>query len=180
MRIDSYVLYGSGGCTLYDASKLEALGGFDEVYKPAYVEDLDLGVRAWLRGWPSVYCAGARVLHEHRATTSRYFSPEDLDRALETNYIQFLARAIGDPATFLRLWQHNVLRLKALEKEAALSSAAHQIAIAVPAGDMRFLDLVNGEVAVFRGRPASRQAGDSGRQPVRAISAFPWRGGTNL
>ena len=140
---------------LYDAAKLEALAGFDEIYQPAYVEDLDLGVRAWLRGWPSVYCAEARVLHEHRATTSRYFSPEDLDRALETNYVQFLARAIGDPETFSRLWQHNVLRLKALEKEAGLSAAAHQPAIPVPAGDMRFLDLVNGEVAVFPGRAAS-------------------------
>ena len=151
----SYVLYGSGGCSLYDAAKLEALGGFDEVYQPAYVEDLDLGVRAWVRGWPSVYCAGARVLHEHRATTSRYFSAEDLDRALEINYVQFLARAVGDPETFSRLWQHNVLRLKALEKEAGLSAAAHQIAVPVPTGDMRFLDLVNGEVAVFPGRAAS-------------------------
>ena len=151
----SYVLYGSGGCSLYDAARLEALGGFDEVYQPAYVEDLDLGVRAWVRGWPSVYCAGARVLHEHRATTSRYFSPEDLDRALEINYVQFLARAVGDPDTFLRLWQHNVLRLKALEKEAALSAAAHQPTASVPEGDMRFLDLVNGEVAVFPGRAAS-------------------------
>jgi GT2 family glycosyltransferase/glycosyltransferase involved in cell wall biosynthesis len=151
----SYVLYGSGGCSLYDAGKLESLGGFDEVYKPAYVEDLDLGVRAWVRGWPSVYCAGARVLHEHRATTSRYFSPEDLDRALEINYVRFLARTIGDPDTFSRLWQHNVLRLKALEKEVALSAAAHQPTVHVPAGDMRFLDLVNGEVAVFPGRQAS-------------------------
>ena len=151
----SYVLYGSGGCSLYDAAKLAALGGFDEVYQPAYVEDLDLGVRAWLRGWPSVYCAEARVLHEHRATTSRYFSPEDLDRALEINYIQFLARAVGDPETFLRLWQHNVLRLKALEKEVGLSAAAHQRAASVPSGDMRFLDLVNGEVSVFPGRAAS-------------------------
>jgi GT2 family glycosyltransferase/glycosyltransferase involved in cell wall biosynthesis len=151
----SYVLYGSGGCSLYDAAKLEALGGFDEVYQPAYVEDLDLGVRAWMRGWPSVYCAGARVLHEHRATTSRYFSPEDLDRALEINYVQFLARAVGDPDTFSRLWQHNVLRLKALDKETALSAAAHQAAVSVPAGDMRFLDLVDGEVAVFPGRAAS-------------------------
>ena len=151
----SYVLYGSGGCSLYDAAKLEALGGFDEVYQPAYVEDLDLGVRAWLRGWPSVYCAGARVLHEHRATTSRYYSERDLDRALETNYIQFLARAVGDPDTFSRLWQHNVLRLKALEKEDALSVAVHQPTTSVPAGDMRFLDLVKGEVAVFPGRAAS-------------------------
>jgi len=151
----SYVLYGSGGCSLYDAAKLEALRGFDEVYQPAYVEDLDLGVRAWVRGWPSVYCASARVLHEHRTTTARYFSAEELDRALEVNYVQFLARAIGDPATFPRLWQHNVLRLKALEKEVALSVAAHQPTVPVPAGDMRFLDLVNGEVAVFPGRPAS-------------------------
>ena len=71
-------------------------------------------------------------MHEHRATTSRYFSAEDLDRALEINYVQFLARAIGDPETFSRLWQHNVLRLKALEKEAALSAAAHQPAFPFP------------------------------------------------
>jgi len=151
----SYVLYGSGGCSLFDTAKLDALGGFDEVYQPAYVEDLDLGVRAWLRGWSSVYCAGARVLHEHRATTSRYFSPGDLDRALEINYVQFLARAIGDPETFSRLWQHNVLRLKALENEAGLSAAAHQPTTPVPAGDIRFLNLVNGEVAVCPGRAAS-------------------------
>jgi GT2 family glycosyltransferase/glycosyltransferase involved in cell wall biosynthesis len=151
----SYVLYGSGGCTLYDAVKLETLGGFDEIYRPAYVEDLDLGVRAWLRGWPSVYCAEARVLHEHRATTSRYFSRDELDRTLEINYVHFLARAIGDPETFSRLWRHNVLRLKALEKEAALSVSARQSAVSVPAGDIRFLDLVNGEVAVFPGRPAA-------------------------
>jgi GT2 family glycosyltransferase/glycosyltransferase involved in cell wall biosynthesis len=151
----SYVLYGSGGCSLYDAAKLEALGGFDEVYQPAYVEDLDLGLRAWLRGWPSVYCADARVLHEHRATTSKYFSAEELDRALEVNYVQFLARAVGDPDTFSRLWQQNVLRLKALEREVALSAAAHQPTVPVPPGDMRFLDLVNGDVAVFPGRAAS-------------------------
>ena len=151
----SYVLYGSGGCSLYDAARLEALKGFDEAFQPAYVEDLDLGVRAWLRGWPSVYCAGARVLHQHRTTTARYFSPEELDRALEINYVQFLARAIGDPETFSRLWQQNVLRLKALGKEAGLSAAAHQPATPVSSGDIRFLDLVNGDVAVFPGRAAS-------------------------
>ncbi len=97
----SYVLYGSGGCTLYDARKLAALGGFDEIYDPAYVEDLDrLGVRAWQQNWPSVYCADAQVLHFHRATTSKYFTPRELDRALEYNYLRFLGRAIGDRARF--------------------------------------------------------------------------------
>ena len=53
----SYVLYGSGGCSLFDARKLAQLGGFDEIYEPAYVEDLDLGFRGWQQGWPSVFVA---------------------------------------------------------------------------------------------------------------------------
>ena len=76
----SYVLYGSGGCSLYDAARLRALGGVDQAYEPAYVEDLDLGYRAWQRGWPSVYVAGAVVEHRHRATTSRYYTDAQLER----------------------------------------------------------------------------------------------------
>jgi GT2 family glycosyltransferase/glycosyltransferase involved in cell wall biosynthesis len=151
----SYVLYGSGGCTLYDAAKAAALGGFDEVYQPAYVEDLDLGVRAWQQGWPSVYCANARVLHQHRATTSRYFSPEELNRALEHNYIRFLARAIGNRRVFERMWRENVVRLNLLKNVHGLAFAAHQFTFAPPSAPAGFLDLVNGGVAVFPGKPPS-------------------------
>ncbi len=35
--------------------------------------------------------------HRHRATTSRYYSPEFLDQILELNYLRFLARAVDDP-----------------------------------------------------------------------------------
>src|SRR6202040_4231011 len=31
----SYVLYGSGGCSVFDAGKLPALRGIDEIYEPA-------------------------------------------------------------------------------------------------------------------------------------------------
>jgi GT2 family glycosyltransferase/glycosyltransferase involved in cell wall biosynthesis len=151
----SYVLYGSGGCTLYDAAKLDALGGFDEAYQPAYVEDLDIGVRAWLRGWPSVYAARARVLHFHRTTTSKYFTPEDLNRALEVNFVRFLARAIPDRAMFQRMWTANTLRLKVLGNVAALEAAASLPAAPLATGDSRFFALVNGDVAVFPGRPRS-------------------------
>lgn len=151
----SYVLYGSGGCSLYDAAKLDALGGFDEVYEPAYVEDLDLGVRAWSLGWPTVYCAGAQVLHQHRTTTTRYYSEAQLDLALDVNYTRFLAKAVGDSQAFTQLWEHNALRLKALGKIAALQTAARIEAVPVLSSDVRFLDLVNGEVAVFPGRVRS-------------------------
>ncbi|MBM3749511.1 MAG: glycosyltransferase, partial [Acidobacteria bacterium] len=124
----SYVLYGSGGCTLYDHARLEQLGSFREVYQPAYVEDLDLGYRAWQRGWPTVFCAAARVTHHHRATTSRYYEPQELARCLELNYLRFLAGSVSSPRVFRRLWRDALRRLdrRALRgDEAALAALRH-------------------------------------------------------
>lgn len=146
----TWVPYGSGGCSLYDAAKLEALGGFDEAYTPAYVEDLDLGIRGWAQGWPSVYCAKARVLHLHRATTSRFLSNAELDLALESNYLRFLVRAFKDLAAFARLWEHAVLRLKALRKADALAIAS-RMPVAPVVNDVPFA-LFDGSIAVFPGR----------------------------
>ena len=120
----SYVLYGSGGCSLIDSAKAWALGGFDEVYKPAYVEDLDLGVRAWQLGWPIVFVADAAVTHDHRTTTSRYYSQEELDRVLEINYLRFLVRTIQSPKLFWKLWDEAVTRLTRNASSAALSALA--------------------------------------------------------
>lgn len=149
----TWVPYGSGGCSLYDAEKLAALGGFDESYTPAYVEDLDMGIRAWAEGWPSVYCAEARVLHQHRATTSRYFTASQLDLALEANYLRFLVRAFPVPDEFSRMWNHAVLRLKALAKADALAVAASMPTARVT-GNVPF-ELFDGSVAVFPGRAPS-------------------------
>lgn len=120
----SYVLYGSGGCSLFDARKLLQLGGFDEIYEPAYVEDLDLGFRGWQQGWPSVFVAGARVVHRHRATTSRYFTPEFLERILELNYLRFLVRATADRRVFRRLWHDAIKRLNLLSGQTNANQAA--------------------------------------------------------
>jgi GT2 family glycosyltransferase len=118
------VLYGSGGCSMYDAAKLRELGGFDEVYRPAYVEDLDIGYRGWMRGWPTVFCAGAKVEHRHRATTSRYYAPEYLDYLVERNYLRFLVRATGE--IFEELWGSAIERL---ERRAASGDRAARRAL---------------------------------------------------
>ena len=155
----SYVLYGSGGCSLYDTAKLRALGNVDEVYEPAYVEDLDLGYRAWQRGWPSVYVAGAVVEHRHRATTTRYYTEEQL------------ARHPGDQLSALR----GARRQRRQESSAGSgrrrsaacscckSPLARAAGIAFAAGLARppstprtlFLALTDGSVSVFPGRPAT-------------------------
>jgi GT2 family glycosyltransferase/glycosyltransferase involved in cell wall biosynthesis len=154
----SYVLYGSGGCSLYDTAKLRALGNVDEVYDPAYVEDLDLGYRAWQRGWPNVYVAGAIVEHRHRATTARFFTEEQLGYILEINYLRFVARAISDRGVFRRLWTQAIRRL--FLRQGPLGPAA---GIALRGGPRApaaypedlFLALTDGSVSVFPGRPAT-------------------------
>ncbi|HUK15624.1 MAG TPA: glycosyltransferase [Bryobacteraceae bacterium] len=152
----TWVLYGSGGCSLYDTEKLRALGGVDEVYDPAYVEDLDLGYRAWLRGWPSVYVADAVVEHRHRATTSRYFSEQQLADLLEINYLKFLARAVESRNVFRRLWTQNLQRLRAARNAAALRAAAGiawrgMRKTARPDREETLLALTDGSVACFPG-----------------------------
>lgn len=153
----TWVLYGSGGCSLYDAAKLRALGNVDEIYDPAYVEDLDLGWRAWQQGWPSVYVAGAVVEHRHRATTSRYYTQAELDRVLEINYLKFLVRAVDSPRLFRRLWNESLDRLRRTGREPGPREA---VRIALDGGRMAevrfseeaFLALTDGSVAVFPGR----------------------------
>jgi GT2 family glycosyltransferase len=159
----TYVLYGSGGCSMYDAAKLRRLGGIDETYAPAYVEDLDLGYRAWQRGWPSVFVAGAAVEHRHRATTSRYYTEKQLHSILERNYLVFLARAIWGRSVFRRLWAQATHRLWLLRDHQSLSAAARVVAgpqpVGKPSGDALseefFLALTNGSISVFPGRKPS-------------------------
>jgi GT2 family glycosyltransferase len=152
----TWVLYGSGGCSLYDTARLRALGGMDEVYAPAYVEDLDIGYRAWQYGWPTVFVAGALVEHRHRATTSRYYSEAELAEVLETNYLRFLARAVADRELYRKLWEEAIGRLRR-RRDRALRRAA---GIALRGGRKELggyseeviLALTCGDVAVFPGR----------------------------
>lgn len=51
------------GAALYRRALLETLGGFDERFF-AYLEDVDLGLRARLRGYRCVFVPMAEVLHE--------------------------------------------------------------------------------------------------------------------
>ncbi len=155
----SYVLYGSGGCSLYDTAKLRQLGGLDTIYEPAYVEDLDLGVCGWQHGWPTVFAAEARVLHEHRATTSRYYTSAQLDRILEINYLRFAARTHLWTEAIERL---NLLAARQVPNQAALD--ALRIAWRLPFSRLTGHDsklsseaifaLGSGAVAVFPGRSA--------------------------
>jgi glycosyltransferase involved in cell wall biosynthesis len=137
---------------------LRELGNVDEVYEPAYVEDLDLGYRAWQHGWPSVYVAGAVVEHRHRATTTRYYTEEQLSRILEVNYLRFVARAVSDAKIFRRLWGQAIRRLYLLKSPLSFAAGiALRGRPRAPAvySEALVLALTDGSVSVFPGRPAT-------------------------
>ena len=65
------VLWAGGGSSAVSRRKFEALGGFEELYNPFYMEDVDLSFRAWRRGWPSLLAPRSVVQHRHRGSTGR-------------------------------------------------------------------------------------------------------------
>jgi O-antigen biosynthesis protein len=152
----TWVLYGSGGCSLYDTDKLRALGSIDEAYEPAYVEDLDIGWRGWQQGWPSVYVAGAVVEHRHRATTSRYYSEAELERVLEINYLRFLVRGVDSGRLFRQLWREAMDRYRRTgrgpseaEAESLIWEGGRLTKVLLPEEEV--VALTDGSTAIFPG-----------------------------
>jgi GT2 family glycosyltransferase/glycosyltransferase involved in cell wall biosynthesis len=158
----TWVLYGSGGCSLFDTGKLREIGGVSEVYDPAYVEDMDFGYRAWKRGWPSVFCAGAKVEHRHRATTARFYTSRQLDFFVERNYLRFLVHAVGSADLFRRLWADAIRRLQLLAAIDTLRDVpritARPPAATGPLTETEILALGSGDIAAFPGRRPQKLA----------------------
>lgn len=120
-----YTLYGGGGAAIFDTVKFNILGGFDSLYRPAYCEDLDLGHRAWQRGWPIVRHPKAVLYHREGATIGDQFEAETLNQKMRTNQIIWMLRNATHrgfclwfclllPYRMLRSWRVDRLGNKAL------------------------------------------------------------------
>lgn len=64
-------LYANGAAMAFRRDKWLSLGGFDPLYRPFYWEDVDLGYRAWGRGWRVLYEPASEVVHEQGSTVKR-------------------------------------------------------------------------------------------------------------
>ncbi len=64
----SYSMYLSGANALVDRKKLLQLGGFNSLYSPFYMEDVDLSIRAWRIGWKCYF--EPLSICRHRTSTS--------------------------------------------------------------------------------------------------------------
>jgi GT2 family glycosyltransferase/glycosyltransferase involved in cell wall biosynthesis len=88
--------YGGGGSCAFDRRKFLELGGFDELLRPFYLEDTDLGYMAWKRGWKVLYQPRSIVYHEHRGTIGKKFTSEYIQAVLKKNFVLFCWKNIHE------------------------------------------------------------------------------------
>ncbi len=88
-------LYATACAAAYRRTMLDTLGGFDELFSPAYWEDVDLSYRALKRGWRVLYEPASVVYHAHESTTTR-LDPRFLSMLRQRNHFFFVWKNISD------------------------------------------------------------------------------------
>lgn len=62
------ILWPCGAVFLTTKTSYQLLNGFSDEYLPGYSEDVDLGIRAWMRSLHCIYSPNAKALHWHNST----------------------------------------------------------------------------------------------------------------
>jgi GT2 family glycosyltransferase len=106
------VVWAGGGSCAIDRKKYLAIGGFDSLYRPFYLEDTDISYQAWKRGWKCLLAPDSRVVHKHRSTSKVKFGHDFVENTIRKNQYLFIWKNVTDVAMLARhLW--NLPRIQA-------------------------------------------------------------------
>jgi len=125
------ILYAGGASSVFDRAKYEALGGFEVVYRPLYFEDIELGYRAWRRGWRSLFEPGASVFHQRRAWIGARFGNAFANESFLRNGLLFVLKNVRDPGMLRQHLAYVCARLLT-EVLAGDATMAHAVLRALP------------------------------------------------
>lgn len=103
-------LFLSGANALVRREMLVELGGFDERFNPFYMEDVELSVKAWRKGWKCIYEPKSRCYHKLSETISKTNQQDKVKMISRRNKFLFHHKHLkGFTAT---LWQiENLINL---------------------------------------------------------------------
>ena len=79
----------AGPVLAVDRRKFLALGGYDPLYFPGRIEDLDLGFRGWMAGWKGYYVPGSVAYHKGFGSFEPAFGRNGCDRLAARNTLFF-------------------------------------------------------------------------------------------
>jgi len=105
------ILYAGGASSVYHRARYRALGGFETIFRPLYWEDIELGYRAWRRGWRSVFEPEASVWHQRRAWIGKRFGDAYANEAFLKNALIFTWKNMRDPVMLAQHWAYVCARL---------------------------------------------------------------------
>lgn len=178
------VFWAGGGSSAFHRERFLRLGGFQEVYSPAYVEDTDLSYQAWKIGWEVLFAPGSVVHHKHRASSSRRFSSLELQNLIQRNQFLFIWKNIQSwrlllsHCLFLPWSSYRLARDSSLAIWKSLPHAAARIPLLEIAKMSASLRGVRSDEEIFKlfAKPGlffaqMRSAGDGARRTIAAYSA---------
>jgi len=85
----------AGPVLAVDRERFLALGGYDPLYFPGRIEDLDLGFRGWMAGWMGYYVPGSVAYHRGFGSFGPAFGPDGCDRLATRNTLLFAWKNLG-------------------------------------------------------------------------------------
>lgn len=105
--------YCSGACIMLSNDDLDALGGFDDVFSPAYYEDTDLAFRVRYRLKKKVYYQPlARVIHFEGVSSGKVSNGKNVKSYQHINAIKFRERWKDVFGAFPRTTEHHAIARK--------------------------------------------------------------------
>ncbi len=95
----------AGPVLAVDRLKFLAVGGYDPIYFPGRIEDLDLGFRGWLMGWRGLYLPRSKAWHKGFGSFQPAFGTSGCDHLALRNTLIFTWRNIrGSRLAMHYLW----------------------------------------------------------------------------
>jgi GT2 family glycosyltransferase len=92
-----YTLYPGGGAAIFRTDYFNSLNGFDTLYRPAYCEDADLGIRAWQNNWKVIYHPKAILFHREGGTINDQFKRDRIEQTIYKNHILWMLKNVRYP-----------------------------------------------------------------------------------
>ncbi len=106
-----FTLFCEAGAVAIDRIKFIEIKGFDQIYRPFYYEDVDLCLKAWNKGWVSLFTPEIEVVHNHKSTIGRNYNKNFVKSTIRRNRFIFLWLNLPSTYIFLNHIPNIVLRI---------------------------------------------------------------------
>ena len=91
----------AGPVLAIDRRRFLAVGGYDPIYFPGRIEDLDLGFRSWMAGFRGYYVPESVAFHKGFATFEPALGKDQCDELASRNTLIFMWKNTGGARLFL-------------------------------------------------------------------------------